>query len=260
MEPTPDDTKRSVDGEPSDPLAQEIKSYQTYGWTRNDIRKILRHACGAIDRAIILIMASSGVRINGMELKWRDIVPIYDEDGSLREGASVLEEDAFRVVACAKLRVYADTPDVYVTFITPEAYEAVQDYLAIWADEAGRVPEPDDPFIKKAGLSVAGLTSSGIRHRVYKAIRRVRLRGSEVKKGNRYLVSGMKGFRRFFYKALKDAASDDSPTSSMIKKECMLGHTELPNLDAHYRTNPLELAKEYLNAVPNLTIYETRGA
>ena len=236
----------------------EMTMYETRGWTRDEIRRMLRHARGAVDRAIILVLASSGVRIGGMELKWGHIVPIYNEGGRLREGRGMLEEDASKPVACAMLRVYASTFAEYAAFITPEAYEAVQDYRAVWAREAGREPKPNDPFIKKAGPSAAGLTHDGIKQRVYKAIWSAGLRGSETKEGARYNVPGMNGFRRFCNKALKDAKSDDSVLSSLIKKERMLGHAGLLKMDRNYfKTNMLEIAKEYLGAVPNLTIHGT---
>ena len=236
----------------------EVETYDTRGWTRDEIRKMLRHARGAVDRAIILVMASSGVRIGGMELKWGHIVPIYDEGGKLREGKSMLEEDASKPAACAMLRVYANTFAGYAAFITPEAYEAVQDYRAVWAREAGREPKPGDWFIKRAGPSVAGLTHDGIKQRAYKVIWSAGLRGSEVKEGARYNVPGMNGFRRFCNKALKSAKSGDSTLASLIKKERMLGHSGPIKLDKNYfKTNPLEIAKEYLSAVPNLTIHET---
>ena len=236
----------------------EMETYETHGWRRDEIRRILRHARGAIDRAIILVMASSGVRIGGMELKWGHIIPFYDDGTDLREGQSMLEEDASKPVACVMLRVYANTFAKYAAFITPEAYVAVQDYRAVWAREAGREPEPNDPFLKKAGPSVMGLTHNGIKQRVYKAIWSAGLRGSEMKEGARYNVPGMNGFRRFCNKAMKDAKSADSTISSLIKKERMLGHRGLIDLDDNYFENNLhELAKEYLSAVQNLTIHET---
>ena len=235
----------------------ELEGHDTRNWTRDEIRKMLRHSHGAKDRAIILVMASSGVRIGGMELKWRDIVPVYDEGGSLREGEYVLEKDASKPVACAMLRVYANTPAEYAAFITPEAYGAVQEYRAVWGREAKREPMPDDPFIKKAGQSVARLDHNGIKQRAYKVIWSAGLRGSEMKNGKRYNVPGMNGFRRFCNKGLKDARTDDAPVSSLIKKERMLGHGRLIALDAHYYKIPtMELAREYMNAVPNLTIHE----
>ena len=236
----------------------EMTMYETGDWTRDDIRRMLRHARGAVDRAIILVMASSGVRIGGMELKWGHIVPIYDEGGRLREGKGMLEEDDSKPVACAMLRVYAGNFAEYAAFITPEAYEAAQEYRTVWAREAGREPTPSDWFIKKAGPSAAGLTHDGIKQRVYKAIWSAGLRGSETKEGARYNVPGMNGFRRFCNKALKDAKSDDAPLSSLIKKERMLGHTGLVKMDRNYfKSNMLEIAKEYLSAVPNLTIHGT---
>ena len=236
----------------------EMETYETRGWRRDEIRRILRHTRGAIDRAIILVMASSGVRIGGMELKWGHIIPFYGDGTDLREGKCVLEEDASKPVACAMLRVYANTFAKYAAFITPEAYEAVQDYRAVWTREAGREPEPNDPFLKKAGPSVMGLTCNGTKQRVYKAIWSAGLRGSEMKEGKRYNVPGMNGFRRFCNKAMKDAISADSPISSLIKKERMLGHRGLIDLDDNYFENNLhELAKEYLGAVSNLTIRET---
>ena len=236
----------------------EMTMYDTRGWTRGEIRKMLRHARGAVDRAIILVMASSGVRIGGMELEWGHIIPFYDDGKDPREGRGVLEEDASKPVACAMLRVYASTFAEYAAFITPEAYEAVQDYRAVWAREAGREPKPRDPFIKRAGPSAAGLTQDGIKQRAYKVIWGAGLRGSETKEGRRYNVPGMNGFRRFCNKAMKDATSVDSPVSSMIRKERMLGHSGPVKLDlSYFKVSSQELAKEYLNAVPNLTIHET---
>ena len=65
----------------------------------------------------------------------------------------------------------------------------------------------------------------------------------------------MNGFRRFWNKTCKESLSRDSPLGSLIKKEFMMGHTGLIKLDKNYfKTHTLELAEEYLNAIPNLTI------
>jgi len=65
----------------------------------------------------------------------------------------------------------------------------------------------------------------------------------------------MNGFRRFWNKTCKESLSRDSPLGSLIKKEFMMGHTGLIKLDRNYfKTHTLELAEEYLNAIPNLTI------
>ncbi len=71
----------------------------------------------------------------------------------------------------------------------------------------------------------------------------------------RYEVPAMNGFRRFWNKACKESISNDSPLASLIKKEFMMGHSGLISLDRNYfKTHIYELAEEYLNAIPNLTI------
>jgi cell shape-determining protein MreC len=77
-----------------------------------------------------------------------------------------------------------------------------------------------------------------------------------MKKGQkRHEVPVMNGFRRFWNKACKESLSRDSPLASLIKKEFMMGHTGLVKFDRNYfKTQVLELAEEYLNAVSNLTI------
>jgi hypothetical protein len=53
-------------------------------------------------------MISSGMRIGAWEyLKWKNIVPIYDEK---------------KTVIAAKIIVYDGEPDQYFSFMTPEAY------------------------------------------------------------------------------------------------------------------------------------------
>ena len=65
-------------------------------------------------QAIMLTMACSGIRIGAWEyLDWGHIDPIK------REG---------RIVA-AKLRVYAGEPEEYRTFISPEAYRKLDQYM-----------------------------------------------------------------------------------------------------------------------------------
>lgn len=65
----------------------------------------------------------------------------------------------------------------------------------------------------------------------------------------------MNGFRRFFNKTNKETLSKDSPLAALIKKEYMMDHVGLVQLDRNYfKTHVKELVEEYLNAVPNLTI------
>ena len=84
---------------------------------------------------------------------------------------------------------------------------------------------------------------------------RDRIRSDHTMTGRRYDVPMAHGFRRFWNKTVKDAMSADSPVSSLTKKEYMLGHTGMTAMDrSYYHTNMLELAKEYVMAIPALTI------
>jgi hypothetical protein len=47
------------------------------GYTREEIERMLNFSKGALDRAIILVASSSGVREGGLVLQWKDLVPVY---------------------------------------------------------------------------------------------------------------------------------------------------------------------------------------
>ena len=222
------------------------------GWNRDEIQKMLKFANGSIDRAIILVSASSGIRSGGFDLNWQDLIPIYHVDGQLK--FDVTESEAEQAdIACAMLRVYQGTSFSYPAFITPEAYEALMDYKSDWTREIGRAPKPEDPIFKKEGTILRRTTPVGVKKRVERMIKRAGLR--DQIKGKRYEVPIMNGFRRFWNKTCKESLSRDSPLGSLIKKEFMMGHTGLIKLDRNYfKTHTLELAEEYLNAIPNLTI------
>ncbi|MCV0431528.1 integrase [Nitrosopumilus sp.] len=222
------------------------------GWNRDEIQKMLKFTNGSIDRAIILLSASSGIRAGGFDLNWQDLTPIYQVDGQLKFDITESEEE-HASVACAMIRIYQGTNEGYPAFITPEAYEAIMDYKSDWTREVGRVPKPKDPIFKKEGTLLRRTTPIGVKRRVERIIKRAGLR--ESIKGKRYEVPIMNGFRRFWNKTCKESLSRDSPLGSLIKKEFMMGHTGLIKLDRNYfKTHTLELAEEYLNAVPNLTI------
>lgn len=220
------------------------------GWDRDEIQKMLKYANGSIDRAIVLVSASSGIRVGGFDLSWQDLVPIYQADEKLKFEITESEQSE---IACAMLRIYQGTSFSYPAFITPEAYESLMDYKLDWIREIGREPKPEEPIFKKEGTILRRATTISIKKRVERMIKRAGLRNKI--NGKRYEVPIMNGFRRFWNKTCKESLSRDSPLGSLIKKEFMMGHTGLIKLDRNYfKTHTLELAEEYLNAIPNLTI------
>jgi len=76
--------------------------------TLEEIRKLIEYPDRRI-KPIVYAMASGGFRLGAWDyLRWKHISPINNEK----------EE-----VIAAKLLVYADEPEEYYTFITPEAYD-----------------------------------------------------------------------------------------------------------------------------------------
>ena len=230
---------------------------KTQGWTREDIRLMLDHTKNARNRALILTLASSGVRRGGVLLRWGDLTPIYDMDGKM-----VKEEDLEGRMSgepeCVAVNVYRRTFEEYVTFITPEAYRAIMEYAVEWEADVGKKPKDDDPIFKSNGKVLNGLTVSGINN----IIREIALSAGVWRKNpdnpRRGEIPTLNGFRRFFNKTLKDAPSRESSLSILMKVELMMGHKDLLSLDSdYYKTDLQELAYTYVNAVPNLTISES---
>jgi hypothetical protein len=153
------------------------------------------------------------------------------------------------------IRIYKGSKESYPAFITPEAYHAVMDYEKEWAKQVGRKPKPEDTLFKREGLMPTKASTSSIKKRVERMVTKSGIRLPLKKGQRRYEVPIMNGFRRFWNKTCKESLSKDSPLSSLIKKEYMMGHRGLVALDRNYfKTHMLELAEEYLNAIPELTI------
>ena len=81
---------------------------------------MLQHANGAVDRIIILIASSSGIRVGGFELKWEDVVPIYKVEDKIVFDITDSQEEKAKVI-CAMLTVYNGSNQKYPTFITPDS-------------------------------------------------------------------------------------------------------------------------------------------
>src|SRR5215212_8325303 len=81
--------------------------------TVEEIRKLVEYPDRRI-KSIVYVMASGGFRLGAWDyLQWKHVKPITNEK----------EE-----VMAAKLVIYANEPEEYYTFITPEAYFAMKDW------------------------------------------------------------------------------------------------------------------------------------
>lgn len=224
------------------------------GYTRKEIQQMLKFTKGSLDRAIIYVASSSGIREGGFALLWRDLTPIYKIGDNLTVEVTESESKTATLV-CAMLLVYRNTNEEYPAFITPEAYQSLMDYKTTWSRESGKTPKDNDPIFKVTGPAKVSLSPSGIRSRMYRVVKNAGVWVPVSEGKRRGEIPIMNGFRRFWNKTCKSSASRDSPLASLIKKEFMMGHTGLTKLDKNYfKTHVLELAEEYLQAVPDLTI------
>jgi integrase len=90
--------------------------------TIEEIRKIAEYPDRRI-KAVVYTMASSGIRLGAWDyLQWGHIIPI-DRDGK---------------IVAAKMIVYAGDEEEYFTFITPEAYFAMEKWMA-YRSQCGEV-------------------------------------------------------------------------------------------------------------------------
>ena len=224
------------------------------GWTDEAIRKMLEVTTSRLMRAAILILASSGMRRGGLELKWGDIDLVYLKDGKPVAGKDMPEMSETGKPECAMIRVYRGDPEEYITFMSQEAYKALMEYKDEWEEEVGRVPRPEDPVFKKDGDEPILLKPNTIISRLHTIVKKSGVRKPSDKKGKSYEVPTSNGFRRRFNKVMTDTPTDGSVGASR-RKEYMLGHHGAVGLDrVYYYAHPMELAADYLRAVQAMTL------
>lgn len=206
--------------------------------TKDEIRKLLEHADIRM-RALILLLSSSGIRIGSVEhLRWRHLQEVV-HDGK-RFAKLIVPE--------------AKGGTSYVTFITPEAYEALLEYKKLRESE-GEAISPDSPLIRVAKWSKADLdekgaalpaTSKTLRNEIHALWRRAGLRPAGAR---RHEVQAVHGFRKFFATRMENAGV------GRLVMETLMGH-RIAVASNYYKPSEKELLQAYSRAIPELTISE----
>ena len=238
------------------PRSDDTKN-ETRGYARTEIQRMLEHCRNVMDKAIIILGSSSGIRAGGFVLQWKHIKPVYQlkdryvfEEHEVTE--SVVKEGK---LVCVLIRVYANTDSEYFGFASPEFWNIMQEYKQKWFQDIGKEPKDEEPFFRKAGFVVRPLTKDGIEKRFLRITKDAGLR-TPLKKGQRiHDIPLFNGLRRYFNKENKKSLSKTSTLASLILKETQMGHIGLIQLDQNYFKEHIdELIEEYLTAIPNLTI------
>ena len=212
--------------------------------------RLMVDAADARTRCIILMCASSGIRVGAFDgMRWGDVTPVPAKEGG--------------GVSAARLLVYRDSAEEYVTFVSPECHEALLRYRTM-REEAGERVTDDSPLIRDAwdthpyrkgrrkdpgtATPLASKTISNMMGRFLKTLNmrnktRARAAGHEFKQ--------IHGFRKYF-------KTNAERTMKTIDVEKLMGHAE-----NYYKPPEDYLLEQYAAAVPNLTISEEaelRGA
>jgi hypothetical protein len=191
----------------------------------------------------ILTMLSSGIRLGSWDyLRWGDITPI-DKNGK---------------IIAAKLVVYHGEPEEYFTFITPEAYFAIKEYLDFRKSHGETITERtwvlrDEFDLAKSSRGLATvpeqLKNTGLKRLIERALWAQKLRKPLEDGKKRHEFKANHSFRKYF----KTMAEQQMKS---LHVEILMGHST-GLADNYYRITEQELLEEYLKAIPSLSVYES---
>ncbi len=198
----------------------------------NEIRELSRRA-DVRARALVLLMASSGVRVGSIpDMEIGHLKPMRDGEGKF---------------VAASLIVYAGDKEEYTTFITPEAYEAIQKYMEYRKEHGENINDSNPLFRHKIRVVKANKVKKLKRDAIRAIIHRL-LKRSGVRKGKakRFEFQADHGFRKFFKTRAEQVMRP-------LNVETLMGHST-GVAGKYYRPQIRELLDDYRKAIPLLTV------
>jgi hypothetical protein len=210
--------------------------------TQNEIQFLIKYPDRRI-KPIVYTMTSSGIRLGAWDyLHWGDIFP--NKDGK---------------VIAAKIIVYSGEDDEYFSFITPEAWSSLNDWMD-YRKACGELINEDSWLMRNLwdvttprGNGVITIPkrmkSSGIKRLIERALWAQGVRKNLVSGKKRHEFQADHGFRKWF-KTRCELAGTKS-----INIETLMGHS-LGISDSYYRATEIELLTDYEKAIEFLTIEE----
>jgi hypothetical protein len=209
--------------------------------TLEEILKISEYPDRRI-KPIIYTMVSSGMRLGAWDyLKWKDISSIVRDD---------------KVIA-AKIKIYSEEEDEHFSFITPEAFHSLDNWMKYRKDCGENITENSwvmrnlwdvtTPKGKGVVTIPKKLKSTGVKRLIENALwaQQVRIKLEEGKKRHEFQADH--GFRKWFKTRCEIAGMKS------IYIEVLMNHS-IGTSDNYLRATSTELLNEYLKAVDYLTI------
>jgi hypothetical protein len=204
--------------------------------TREEIQKVIKYPNRML-KPVVLAMCSSGIRLGAWNyLKWKHVIPKYSKDK--RE-----------TIVAAKLVVYAGERQQYYTFITPEAYSALQEWKEYRENNGEKITDESWILInKKIGLAThpKKLSHAGVKKLLERTLKIQGLRKELAEGQRRYEWKTAHGYRKFF-------KTHAEQVMKPLNVELLMDHsTGLEG--SYYKPTEQEVLDDYLKAVDLLTI------
>ena len=212
--------------------------------TIEEIQKLVEYPDRRI-KPIIYTMASSGIRVGAWDyLQWKHVTPITNGLGE---------------IIAAKLLIYPGDHEEYYSFITPEAYNALKEWIDFRKEYGERIT--DDSWLMrdlwqttninnraKSGLATypKKLKSSDIKRMIERALWEQGIRHTLTRGAKHHEWKAAHGFRKFY-------KSRTEQVMRPINVEITMGH-DIGVSASYYKPTEREVLEDYLKAVDLLTI------
>ena len=205
--------------------------------SKEEIKRLLNHASGARDRAAILILASSGLRVGTMlSLKVGNLNLKYPDVASLK-----VERQRGRKFGGRAGRGQAK---VFFTFLTGEAKDVLVKYLEERKRKGERLTE-ESPLIGDSYYKGRFLTVLDFERVYYRLLKRAGL----ADKSQKWYQLHLHTLRKYF----RSNCVGVDPSY----REHWMGHKGGYLDESYFRAEEGRHLAEYRKAVPHLTVYST---
>lgn len=205
--------------------------------TLEEIQKLLKYPDRRI-RPLVLTLVSSGIRIGAFEtLRWKHITPISSTNNEV-----------------AKILVYPGDREQYYSFLTPEAYSALKDWMN-YRSQCGENITKDSYVMRdiwengdeKGASNPKPLDQPAITRILNRAWQAEKIRPALPKGVKRHEFKSAHGFRKYFKTQTEQARIPS------IKVELLLGHS-LGVSDSYAKFTEEQMLEDYLKTIDFLTI------